>query len=49
MDISREAYLSDLLSQYTEDNDTFKQVLSIPDPWDSMPVSSTTVMGLKLG
>ena len=43
---SREGDLSDLPSQYTEDIETFKQVLGIPDPKHSMPVSNL-VMGLN--
>ena len=38
--------LSDLPSQYTEDIETFRQVLGIPDPKHSMPVSNL-VMGLN--
>ena len=39
--------MSDLPSQYTEDIETFRQVLNIPDPTDSMPVSSASLMGLN--
>ena len=42
-----EVDMSDLPSQYTEDIETFRQVFSIPDPRESMPVSSTSVMGLN--
>ena len=37
---SRKVDLSDLPSQYTEDIETFRQVLDIPDPKHSMPVSN---------
>ena len=43
---SREVDLSDLPSQYTEDIETFRQVLGIPDPKHSMPVSNL-IMGLN--
>ena len=33
----REVDMSDLPSQYTEDIDTFRQILNLPDPRDSMP------------
>ena len=39
--------MSDLPSQYTEDIETFRQVLNLPDPRDSIPMSSTTVLGLN--
>ena len=42
----REAALSDIPSQYTEEVDTFRRILSLPDPRESMPKSSTSVMGL---
>ena len=42
---SREVDLSDSPSQYTEDIETFRQVLGIPDPKHSMAVSDL-VMGL---
>ena len=42
----REVDLSDLPSQYTEDIETFRQVLGISDPKHSMPVSSS-VMALN--
>ena len=38
--------LSDLPSQYTKDIETFRQVLGIPGPKHSMPMSSS-VMGLN--
>ena len=45
--ISREVNISDLPSQYTEDIGKLRQVLNIPEPKDSMPVSSALVMGLN--
>ena len=42
----REVALSDVPSQYTEEVDTFRHILSLPDPRESMPRSSTSVMGL---
>ena len=42
----REVALSDILSQYAEEVDTFTRILSFPDPRESMPRSSTSVMGL---
>ena len=44
---SREVDIYDLLSQYTENIETFRQVLNIPDPRDSLPVSPALVMGLN--
>ena len=41
-----EVALSDVPSQYAEEVDTFRRILSLPDPRESMPRSSTTVMGL---
>ena len=38
----REVDMSDLPSQYIEDIETFRQILKLPDPRDSMPRSSTT-------
>ena len=43
---SQEVDLSDLPSQYTEYIETFRQVLGIPDPKHSMPVSNL-IMGLN--
>ena len=40
---SRDLDVADLPSQYTEDIETFRQVLNIPDPRDSMPVFSASV------
>ena len=42
----REVALSDIPSQYSEEVDTFRRILSPPDPRDSMPRSSTSVLGL---
>ena len=42
----REVALSDVPSQYAEEMDTFRRILSLPDPRESMPRSSTSVMGL---
>ena len=42
----REVALSDVPSQYAEEVDTFRCILSLPDPRDSMARSSTSVMGL---
>ena len=42
----REVALSDIHSQYAEEVDTFRCILSLPDPRESMPRSSTSVMGL---
>ena len=42
----REVALSDVPSQYAEEVDTFRCILSLPDPRESMPRSSISVMGL---
>ena len=42
----REVALSDIPSQCSEEVDTFRRILSLPDPRDSMPRSSTSVLGL---
>ena len=42
----REVALSDIPSQYSEEVDTFRRILSLPDPRDSMPRSSTSVLSL---
>ena len=42
----REVAFSDVPSQYAEEVDTFMRILSLPDPRESMPRSSTSVMGL---
>ena len=38
--------MSDLPSQYTEEVETFRRILHLPDPRESMPRFSTTVVGL---
>ena len=42
----REVALSDIPSQYAEEVDTFQRILKLPDPRESLPRSSTAVMGL---
>ena len=42
----REVALSNVPSQDAEEVDTFRHILSLPDPRESMPKSSTSVMGL---
>ena len=42
----REVALADVPSQYAEEVDTFRRILSLPDPREPMPRSSTSVMGL---
>ena len=39
-------YISDLRSQYTEEVETFRQILDLPDPRETLPRSSTTVLDL---
>ena len=36
----------DLPSQYAEEVETFRQILELPDPRETVPRSSTTVLGL---
>ena len=43
---NREVALSDMPSQYAEEVDSFRRILSLPDPRESMPRSSTSVLGL---
>ena len=38
--------MSALLSQYAEEVETFRQILDLPDPKETWPKSSTTVLGL---
>ena len=38
--------MSDIPSQYAEEVDTFRRILKLPDPRESLPRSSTAVMGL---
>ena len=42
----REVALSDVPLQYAEEVDTFRQILALPDPRESLPRSSTSVMWL---
>ena len=42
----REVALSHIPSQYAEEVDTFRRILKLPNPRDSLPRSSTAVMGL---
>ena len=42
----REVALPDIPSQYAEEVDTFRRILKLPDPRDSLPRSSTIVMVL---
>ena len=42
----REVDMSDLPSQYAEEIETFRQILDLPDPRETMPRSSTSVLGL---
>ena len=41
-----EVDMSDLPSQYAEEVQTFRHILDLPDPRETMPRSSTTVLGL---
>ena len=43
----REVASSDVPSQYAQKVDTFRHILDLPDPRESMPRSSTSVMGLE--
>ena len=38
--------MSDLPSQYAEEMETFRQILELSDPRETLPRSSTTVLGL---
>ena len=38
--------LADISSQYVEEVDTFRHILDLPDPRETMPRSSTSVLGL---
>ena len=42
----REVDMSDLPSQYAVEVETFRQILDLPDPRETLPRSSTTVLGL---
>ena len=39
--------MSDLPSQYAEEVETFRQILYLPDPKETLSRSSTTVLGLN--
>ena len=41
-----EVDMSDLPSQYAEEMETFRYILDLPDPRETLPRSSTTVIGL---
>ena len=38
--------MADLPSQYAEEVETFRHILDLPDPGETMPRSSTSVVGL---
>ena len=42
----REVALSDIPSQYAEEVDTFRSILNLPDPMESLPRSSTALIDL---
>ena len=42
----REVDMSDIPSQYAEEVETFRQILDLPNPRETLPRSSTTVLGL---
>ena len=42
----REVAMADLSSQYAEKVETFRHILDLPDPRETMPRSSTSVIGL---
>ena len=42
----REVDRSDLPSQYADEVETFRQILDLPDSRETLPGSSTTVLGL---
>ena len=42
----REVDMSDVPSQYAEEVETFRHILDLPDPRETLPRSSTTVLGL---
>ena len=42
----REVAFFEIPSQYSEEVDTFRRILKLPDPRDSLPRSSAAVMGL---
>ena len=42
----REVIMCDLPSQYAQEVETFRQILDLSDPRETLPRSSTTVLGL---
>ena len=42
----REVAMADLPSQYAEEVETFRRILNLPDPRETMPRSSSSVLGL---
>ena len=42
----REVAMAELPSQCAEEVETFRCILDLPDPWETMPRSSTSVLGL---
>ena len=42
----RELAMADLPSQYTEEVETFRRIFNLPDPRETMPRSSTSILGL---
>ena len=42
----REVAMADLPSQYAEEVETFRRMLDLPDPRETMPRSSSLVLGL---
>ena len=44
----REVAMADLPSQYAEEVKTFRHILNLPDPRETMPRSSTSVLGLDV-
>ena len=43
---SREVAMADLPSQYAEEVETFRHIFDLPDPRETMPRPSTSVLGL---
>ena len=44
--VYREVAMADLPSQYAEEVETFRRILDLPEPTETMPRSSTSVLGL---
>ena len=42
----REVAMADLPSHYAEEVETFRHILDLPDPRETMPRSSTSILGL---